>query len=542
MVRKTFTLSNNNDEVKIEKNFRNYLGAIIANNSNASVFALICMALKIEEDPKIKTMCVTVRNGHYLLKYSPQLVEELSIRETSIVLSHEMAHLSLNHIARMLKIADMHDDKKLKAKYIKLSHIAADYAVNSWLIDDLQVFTMDELKKMGGGKYAGIHPSDVGLPSGKSMEFYINEIAAKLNAMDKDKIDELLSRNKGNTDSEQQQGGSDSSSGTQDSQSQPCGNCSEASEGQPGSGGGTSVRNKIQEEMRNLSGTDINVGSVDDELLDAFCGGIESMSETITEDSIPEGKTASEIAQDLTKDAENATKEGLESARGRGFVPAGIISVVSSIFAPAMLSWKDILRKVCSSSRPDTKERSICKPKRALPHLGAGVSTTEFPGKRKQPQYNIVFCIDTSGSVSDSDIEKIFNELHGLSKADGTQITVVEADATVHKVYELEGPSKISRQLSGRGGTDFNDTFKLLKDKKLINNFGEFTISSDVDLLIYATDGECNLPAKQLRFLKESKVLWISTTSTVPAEGKWGRAVSTMSGNTEYGKYLLINK
>lgn len=513
MVRKTFTISNINTEISIPKSFRSYLGAIVSGNAASSVFAHIAMGLKIQEDSSIRTMCVTVVNGHYLLKYSPDMVKELDVFATSIVLAHEMAHLSLDHVSRLLRI-DAATDPKLRSKYMRVLHQAADYAVNSWLIDDLRMFTLSDLRtKIGeNGKYRGIHPSDINLPTGKSLEWYAKKILEKLDNIPEEVINELT-------------GGGDSES-----------KCK--------SGGGGGESNPVTEALKNspAPGEDTSpqiLDKIPEELLAAMNG--ESNNEDnvsmVSDSAAEEGKTAQEISQDLSRTASELVKDAMNSKRG--FLPGTFISKFEEVFSAPKVRWQDVLKRVTSSSRPAHKNRSIVKPRRNMADLGRTLVTSEFPGRVKLPEYHIIFAIDTSGSVQDRDIQLIFDELQGLLKEPEVSITVVEADATVQKVYSLRDTrGKIDRKIYGRGGTDFNHTFRLIKN----GHFKDFKVDP-ADLVIYATDGECTNPDMENR-IPSRKVLWLSTTGTVPSDNSWGKAVDTSSikGMADYGSYILINK
>jgi predicted metal-dependent peptidase len=116
-MRRNFTVPNLTVKIEIEKNFRLYLANLMTHsNSTIAVFANICAGLKIVENKSIPTMCVSISNGHYLLQYNPSMVEELDLFGTSIVLCHEMAHLSLGHTARMLRFFEAIEDKELLFK------------------------------------------------------------------------------------------------------------------------------------------------------------------------------------------------------------------------------------------------------------------------------------------------------------------------------------------------------------------------------------------------------------------------------------------
>ena len=62
-----------------------------------------------------------------------------------------------------------------------------------------------------------------------------------------------------------------------------------------------------------------------------------------------------------------------------------------------------------------------------------------------------------------------------------------------------------------------------------------------VDLLIYATDGECTLPPQEIR-IPEAKVLWlISSIGRIPSD-RWGyfERPREVCGTTSYGRYIYL--
>lgn len=536
-VRKQFSLPNSSaktEEIQVEKNFRSMLGSIIAGDSSISVFAHIVMGLVVQENTNISTMAVTIRNGAYVLMYSPEMVKSLSVHDCSIVLAHEMAHLALSHTARILKISNSCTSDSESRKYKKLLAIAADCAVNSWLIDDLGLFTQADLANIGNGKYPGIHPWLYKLETGKSMEWYLDALASKLSQVTDD----------------DQSGESECESGCSEGESSGEGTGSSDGEGKgEGTSGGNSGNGKSmsqlvaeKDEENGKGSLSSRMSSIPEENIDKLLGDSgtqEAADLVISEDSIPEGSSADEIYQNLVKDAGDVLKDAAKSCRDRGIDPGrSISSLLDTIYAEPKVSWKDVLRRYASVSKPCEKERSVSRPKRNVAYLGGGAKTSEYPGKRKVPTYNIVFAIDTSGSVSDSDIDLIFTELEAIASDKSTTVTVVECDSTIHRVYTLRnGRQKVTRQVYGRGGTSFDPTFELIK----LGKFGKFTVDDETDLLVYATDGYCTFPTNSLR-IKSTKVIWLTTTGMIPAESTWGVTPPGDSrfGMCDYGRYISI--
>ena len=83
-----------------------------------------------------------------------------------------------------------------------------------------------------------------------------------------------------------------------------------------------------------------------------------------------------------------------------------------------------------------------------------------FPGAsglKHKKKSNVFLVIDTSGSVSDSDLCDFFSEINHIYKA-GTRITICECDAKVQRIYEYAG--KWDGKCSGRGGTNMTPAIK----------------------------------------------------------------------------------
>ena len=534
-VRKQFNLPNSStkvEEIQVEKNFRSMLGSIIAGDSSISVFAHIVMGLVVQENKAINTMAVTIRNGAYLLMYSPEMVKSLTVRDCGIVLSHEMAHLALSHTARILRIvSSCGDDKELARKYQKLLAIAADCAVNSWLIDCLGLFSEEDLSKIGGGKYPGVHPSQYNLEPEKSMEWYLDALTDKISQLTEEDIKSCEQDCSGKPD------GSDDGEDTD-------GNCEGGgAEGSNSSSGSSKLKELVKDKQEGNAAGSVSsrMSKISEETIDKLLGNSRESAEIVIDnDSVPEGHTADEVYQNLVKDAGDCLNDAVDKVRSRGIDPGnGITTLLDTLYAQPKVSWKDVLRRYASTSKPCEKERSISRPKRNMAYLGGGAKTSEYPGKKKEQKYNIVFAIDSSGSVTDADIDLIFTELESIAADKNTTVTVIECDARIHRVYTLSGGrQKVIRELYGRGGTSFDPTFELVKSGKK----DSFVLEDpSVDLLIYATDGCCTFPIQSNR-IKATKVIWLTTTGMIPSDTTWGVKPqgNPNFGVCDYGRYISI--
>ena len=156
----------------------------------------------------------------------------------------------------------------------------------------------------------------------------------------------------------------------------------------------------------------------------------------------------------------------------RGEMPSSFIEEVKKINEPPILSWQSILKKYVGT-------------------ISAGFRKTRTRLNRRQPQrfdlsgqmndktLKIVVALDTSGSVSNSDIQKIFTEIFSIISKRNYELTIIECDYVIQRVYKVKKPSDVQMKVAGRGGTRFSPVIKYVNDDKYFRD----------SLLIYFTDG-----------------------------------------------------
>ena len=111
--------------------------------------------------------------------------------------------------------------------------------------------------------------------------------------------------------------------------------------------------------------------------------------------------------------------------------------------------------------------------------------------KIKQRKSTLV-AVDTSGSVGKDDLREFLSEIHHIWKT-GTEVTVIECDAKIGRVYEYKGKTQEALEVTGRGGTSYEPVLKYLKEHK-----------DKYQNLIYLTDGECEVDSQPCK-----PTLWV---------------------------------
>ncbi|MBR5500917.1 MAG: hypothetical protein IKV74_05260, partial [Clostridia bacterium] len=103
----------------------------------------------------------------------------------------------------------------------------------------------------------------------------------------------------------------------------------------------------------------------------------------------------------------------------------------------------------------------------------------DLSGRMDDKVLKIVVAIDTSGSMNDHSIAQIFNEIFAILAKRKYEITVIECDAKVQRVYRAKNALDIQKKITGRGGTVFTPVIDYVNQDPYYRDA----------LLIYFTDG-----------------------------------------------------
>jgi predicted metal-dependent peptidase len=97
-----------------------------------------------------------------------------------------------------------------------------------------------------------------------------------------------------------------------------------------------------------------------------------------------------------------------------------------------------------------------------------------MPGKKKKLKHKILFAVDTSGSVSNKDLEEAYSELYHMYKK-GVSIDVIHWDTRVVHEYTYKGEHTFPRKTNG--GTQITAAIDYFKDHH--KDYSSFIIFTD---------------------------------------------------------------
>jgi predicted metal-dependent peptidase len=169
----------------------------------------------------------------------------------------------------------------------------------------------------------------------------------------------------------------------------------------------------------------------------------------------------------------------------RGHIPGELKELIDSLYVTEepVIDWRAYLRRFNGMASKVFTKKTRRKPNKRF--FGN-------PALKIKQKKNTLVAIDTSGSVSKNDLKEFLSEIHHIWKT-GTQVTVVECDASIGRVYEYKGEMAEAKEVTGRGGTSYEPVMQYLWDHK-----------DKYQNLIYLTDGECSVDSQPCK-----PTLWV---------------------------------
>lgn len=382
--------------------------------THAFYFAIYSL-LKRVEDNDVDTMGVSTDT----LYYNPKFVAELTEAELNFINLHEICHIAM-----------MHNIRKKNRNHL-IFNIACDLYINKLLSEEF-----------------GVRPGEKTVVNGVPIQFpkdgQYNSNTDTKKETPESIYEELIKdmkqeNNKGNKGGSGQGQGQGSSSGSQSSENEQDEKDSESS------GGGNNEQNEKNKANSRESGVyrgrEYSIGEDESDLL--------STSEE-TKSSISEAKV----------------KQLLEQAmiRSHGVGSGNLMREVEMLLAPKV-DWRKLLRnklieatqKINTLARPDkrfiSRNMILPGPKLLDPDKINGVK----------------ICIDTSGSMSDTDLGIIYSQVKDMINQYKVGAEVIYWEYTIQDTKEfkqltLEQFMKFKPK--GGGGTDPNCLFKYFNSKE----------------------------------------------------------------------------
>ena len=437
-------------------------------------YALLLLHLKFAVD----ISCETAYTDGTRIAFNPDFINSMTDIELKFVLMHEVLHVVLCHPFRHQSDYDC-----------RAFDIACDLVVNSTVMDELGV------KSFSIGKYGEVMHV---LPNGmEGLLFSVEEayqmVLVKLQEME-------ASDDEG--DGDDSDGTGDSNNGSTQSQkniqTSSTGNSDDDAQSNNDSNSHNQGRNNASCNSPDVySPTGVITGSFDDHSF--WDGDTEDKQQT----------------QEWLSRMINATEaiSIIDPSNGRGTIPACAQRMLKELTEPQN-DWRTILENFIQE---EVNDYSFSPPDRRF--ADSPFFLPDFNEKDERVE-NILFMIDTSGSMSDTMITEAYSEIKGaIDQFDGKLqgwLGFFDAVVVEPQPFENEEEFSIIRPIGG-GGTSFDIIFDYVKE----NMMAEPPVS-----IVILTDGYAPFPEEEQAM--GIPVLWIINNEDVTPE--WGKIARIKSG------------
>lgn len=189
-----------------------------------------------------------------------------------------------------------------------------------------------------------------------------------------------------------------------------------------------------------------------------------------------------------------------QAAMQAGKLSAHMARLVDDLLQP-QLPWRALLARYLTTAARDDYDFS---------HPSRREGTAILPGLRSA-QADLVVALDTSGSISDEEMQEFVSEINAIKGQLGTRIRLLACDERLTAdgpwVAEAWEPLTLPKHFEGGGGTRFTPVFEWVEQQE-----------RHPDLLVYFTDAKGEFPTHEPPY----PVLWlVKGKAAVP----WGTRI-----------------
>jgi predicted metal-dependent peptidase len=187
-----------------------------------------------------------------------------------------------------------------------------------------------------------------------------------------------------------------------------------------------------------------------------------------------------------------AVRQAAQTAHSQGNLPDSLRRFIDAMTLPKV-PWREVLARFLTENARN--DYSWKRPNRRF--VLQGLYLPELKNPELGP---VALLLDTSGSISQKDLDDFASEIQGILAVYQTELIVIYVDAAVqgHAMLSSDEP-EIHLELKGGGGTDYRPGFQWLQEQ------GHMPTAA-----VYLTDGYCRSFPEEPDF----PTLWVLTQKT----------------------------
>lgn len=304
--------------------------------------------------------------------------------------------------------------------------------------------------------------------------------------------------NSDNSDNDSDNGNNESSEDENDGQDGNDKTSGDEGDGQDGEGDSTGSGDGDSKDEESGSG---GLGDEDNGDKVTFRGTTQSTPE---DDMVDDEETAGMSDETIEQKEKGVLKAAIQRHKLSGHNFGGesgdwIERYVEKSLAPKV-NWVALVRNYLTVSQQKTM--SYSSPDRRF------LSRNKiFPGPRKiEPDTlgDVKFCIDTSGSISDTDLGVVFNQMQQLLRKFNAKAEVIYWDTQIRSIQPFENIRELVKTKPvGGGGTDANCIFRYFEEDKQYR----LRMRPQPTLIVIFTDGY--IPQVDMKHRKYRNTIWV---------------------------------
>jgi len=422
--------------------------------------------------------CVRTATDAKSFYYNEDYIKSLSVEQTQFILAHEALHCALSHFARRAH--------RIKHRW----DLACDFAINPMLMKDGLVAPSETLylREYDGMTAEEIYPLLDEKDNSETQDQHVyddSETGGDSEGNDTDPIKEMPKEkppSKSLAKQEQSKQGEEPPKDPFNNKPNDKGEGNSQSAQLPGSQkkknkGNGNDGGKNKQQAPPLESEDVNQHQ----------DNLETMQEGDRGAAKPKPLNHDE-RENLSVQWKQRMAGAAQSAMQAGKLGDDMARMLDFLLQPE-LPWRNLLAQYMTSVARDDYSYTRPNSRRGDPAV--------FPSLRSA-QINIIVALDTSGSISDTEITEFVSEIDAIKSLMRAQITLHTCDSSLHTdgpwVFEAWDEFKVPAKIIGGGGTNFKPVFEWAEKRDILP-----------DILVYFTDAEGAFPEIEPSF----PVIWL---------------------------------
>jgi predicted metal-dependent peptidase len=210
----------------------------------------------------------------------------------------------------------------------------------------------------------------------------------------------------------------------------------------------------------------VDISSLMKQLLDEHIDGDGDSDSKDDGEGNKDGKGRPKLSKEEMKAIRDEVKEAVLAAAqqaGAGNVPGNVKRMIKDLTAP-VVNWRELLQQQIQSIIKN--DFTFSRPSRRSWHMDA-----ILPGMKNAQTIDVVVAIDTSGSISESDLKDFLSEVKGIMEMyDDYKVHIITWDTDVHNPVDYTPDSAAdiaSYTPEGGGGTDPHCVWNYLQENEI---------------------------------------------------------------------------